>query len=114
MARAPHGGAEEGPWSGPRACRCMSVEGHPELDPPRGMTRRSAARSFFQASHRQLIVLLASGVLLAASVVGLTAANLANAQRPLDRIDPRLLTASAHLDSAARRLADASKQFTNL
>ena len=76
------------------------------------MTQRSTLRRYFAPSYRRLAVVLVAAVVLACSVVGLAVTNLASAQQPLDRIDPRLLVASRHLQDAARGLAAVSSTFT--
>jgi len=74
-------------------------------------THGSKVRRFFQPSYRQVTVVLVTAVMLAAGVIGLNLANLKAAQQPLDRVDPRLLAASALLQNTARGLAVTSSTF---
>jgi diguanylate cyclase (GGDEF)-like protein len=68
-------------------------------------------RRLFAAPHRQLAVLVVGGIVLAISVVGLTLVNLTNVREPLDRADPRLLTAAGSLQASAQDVADTGAKF---
>jgi len=74
-------------------------------------THSSKVRRFFQPSYRQVTVVLVTAMMLAGGVIGLNLANLTAAQQPLDRVDPRLLAASAQLQNTARGLAATSSTF---
>jgi diguanylate cyclase (GGDEF)-like protein len=86
-----------------------------EREPATGSgTWLRAFRRFFQPSYRQLTVLVVTATILAAGVVGLTSTTLAAAQRPIDRVDTRLLVASRVLQSTTGGVANASSQFAKI
>ena len=91
----------------------MTTESVSEPVPKRD-TSRSVLRRYFQPSYRQLTALVVIGALLAASVMSLTLVQLAAVQRPIDRVDTRLLVASKSLQNAAQGAATASSQFAKI
>lgn len=75
----------------------------------------SRSRRYFAAPHRQLAVLVAGGIVLAVSVIGLTLVNLTDVRDPLDRVDPKVLTAASSLQASAQDVAyTGAKFFTGL
>ena len=86
----------------------MDVHGVAPVSEAAGPSR---LRRFFAAPHRQLAVLVAGGIVLAISVIGLTLVNLTDVRDPLERTDPRLLTAASALQASAQEVADTGAKF---